>query len=49
MILTVFKIHFSSHMTIPVKVPLITVKDTGVQRPPGRPDHSKWHDYGKSC
>lgn len=36
MILTVFKIHFSSHMKTPVKVPLITVKDTGVQGPPGR-------------
>lgn len=31
MILTVFKIHFSSHMKTLVKVPLIAVTDTGVQ------------------
>lgn len=49
MVLTVFKIDFSSHVTTPVKVPLITVKDTGVQGPPGRPNHRKWHDYVKSC
>lgn len=41
MVLTVFIIYFTSHMTNPAKVPLITVKDMGVQGPPGRPDHSK--------
>lgn len=36
MVLTVFIIYFTSHMTIPAKVPLITVKDMGVQELPGR-------------